>query len=777
MICSIGHIKNDFSVGEGRKHSAILLALATASIAAVLSTGCHVDPNVAKQKYLESGKRYSSEGKYQEAGIQFSNALKLDKSFAEAHFQLAQVDLHLQMYPQAYAELERTVDLQPENFEARLGLANLLLAGGKRDEAQEQANILMAAQPNSADLHALLSAIALKSSKPDVALAEMQRAAELDPKRATFHESLALLRAGDSSQNGVIEAELQKAIALDPKSVSAKTLLASFYIKNQRWAEAEQQSWAAVAADPKSLPARQALAHLFLTQGNQARAEDILRQTSKDLSENPQAVEALADFYVASGQTDKAKSEFAGLVAKYPSSLPLKKGYIRTLFQTNDFSTAQSLIAPLMNKKNKDPEITAMNGILLLHNGKADEAINSLQSAVKDYPENAFLQYWLGRAALAKGDQALAQRSLTQATKLNRNMIEAEVELAQIAAQHGDLKSLSEVADRTIAATPRFPLGYVWRAVVELSHNSTDSAEADLKTAIAMAPQSALAYIQLGKLRFSQKKLPEGASLLEQALQNDPNSLEALRLLVSYDMFQKQPKRALDRLNAQVAKSPKNSGILDLLAQFEIQNKDFAQAGIAAQKAMQLNPNDSQAVMLFAQVQVQSGQTATAIKVWQQWVGAHPNDANSFAILGTLEESNGDLARARADYTKALQIEPRQSLAANNLAFLMLENGSNVDVALTYAQTARQGLPDSPDTADTLAWAYYYKGTYEFARDLLEEAVKAEPNNAQMHYHLGMVYRKLSDKNGAQSHLKRAISLEPNSPTAKSAQAALNGVG
>jgi hypothetical protein len=45
-----------------------------------------------------------------------------------------------------------------------------------------------------------------------------------------------------------------------------------------------------------------------------------------------------------------------------------------------------------------------------------------------------------------------------------------------------------------------------------------------------------------------------------------------------------------------------------------------------------------------------------------------------------------------------------------------------VDVALTLAQTARQGMPNSPNTADTLAWAYYYKGTYGFARDLLEDA-------------------------------------------------------
>jgi len=30
--------------------------------AAVMLSGCHGDPNVRKQKYLESGKRYSAEG-------------------------------------------------------------------------------------------------------------------------------------------------------------------------------------------------------------------------------------------------------------------------------------------------------------------------------------------------------------------------------------------------------------------------------------------------------------------------------------------------------------------------------------------------------------------------------------------------------------------------------------------------------------------------------------------------------------------------------------------
>jgi Flp pilus assembly protein TadD len=192
---------------------------------------------------------------------------------------------------------------------------------------------------------------------------------------------------------------------------------------------------------------------------------------------------------------------------------------------------------------------------------------------------------------------------------------------------------------------------------------------------------------------------------------------------------------------------------------------------------MQLNPSDAEAVMLYAQIEVHRGQLPNAINAWEQWSTSHPTDAGAVAILGTLEESHGNQQKAEGYYKKALQIQPQQALAANNLAYMMLQNGENSDVALSLAQTARRAMPNSPDTADTLAWAYYRKGTYGFARDLLEEAAKTDGNNATIQYHLGMVYTKLSNKTNAATHLKRAISIAPDSSTAKDAQSALQGLG
>jgi Flp pilus assembly protein TadD len=143
-------------------------------------------------------------------------------------------------------------------------------------------------------------------------------------------------------------------------------------------------------------------------------------------------------------------------------------------------------------------------------------------------------------------------------------------------------------------------------------------------------------------------------------------------------------------------------------------------------------------------------------------------------ILGSLEEAKGDTSKAMDDYQKALKIDPNDGSAANNLAYLTVDTGGNVDVALSLAQTARRIMPDSPQTADTLAWVYYHKQNYGAARDLLESALRTSPDDPTMHYHLGMTYAALNDKSDAQTQLKKAVTLAPNDKAGKDAAAQLS---
>src|SRR5580698_4990481 len=118
-----------------------------------LFTGCTRDPNVRKQKFLESGNRYRDKGKLREATIQYLNAIQVDPRFAEAHYQLGETCLKLKNYNCAGDHLFRTVELAPDNYPARVDLANLLIAARQPKDAQPQLELLRDRQPNSPDTH------------------------------------------------------------------------------------------------------------------------------------------------------------------------------------------------------------------------------------------------------------------------------------------------------------------------------------------------------------------------------------------------------------------------------------------------------------------------------------------------------------------------------------------------------------------------------------------------------------------------------------------------
>jgi Flp pilus assembly protein TadD len=85
---------------------------------------------------------------------------------------------------------------------------------------------------------------------------------------------------------------------------------------------------------------------------------------------------------------------------------------------------------------------------------------------------------------------------------------------------------------------------------------------------------------------------------------------------------------------------------------------------------------------------------------------------------------------------------------------------------LGLAQTAQRAMPGSPRVADTLGWAYYQKGIYGLAIDVLEGAAKKAPQNATLQYHLGLAYEATHDRAQARLHLERALQLDPSLPQA-----------
>ncbi len=750
---------------------------ATVLLAALAVTaGCNRDPNVRKQKYLESGERYAQEGKYREATLQYFNALKADKNFAPAHYELGKAFLKLGMGNQAYPELLTAVNLAPGNVKARIDLGQLLLAGRAPDRAAEQANAVLKMKPNDPDAFALLAGVAAFKGDRQGAIETINKALTVDPNRSDLHTSLGILEGAGGKDLPAARQELEKAVQLDGKNTNARLALAALLEVQSDMPGAEAQLNAAVSSSPKNLQARVALASLYIREKNLQQAEKVIQQASDDFADDPEGAGMLERFYEHTGQAAKAEPAYAALASKHPKSFPIQIAYARTLAARGDFDKANAIVDKLKEGHDNDPQYVQIKTGLLLHAGKTDDAFTLLNNAVRNNPDNVDLKIELGFLARDRGDLNTAETNFRAALQRAPGSLAAASGLAEIASRKGDQSGLRQIAAQMTKLYPNAPLPYLWMGTADASDGHYDSALENLQKVLKMDPRNAQALVEMGQIRLKQNRIPEGRGLLEQAMAIDPNS-RALPLLVRLDMQANQPAAAIALIQQQIARNPSNSGLLVELAGAQLAAKDPHSAMNSAQQAMKINPSDVAAMRVYTEAGLATNDVNGPTDLWTKWAGTHPQDAQAQSFLGMLAEAAGDQTKAIGFYQKSLQLQPEQPTVQNNLAYLMAENGQNTDVALTLAQSAQRAAPNSPDINDTLAWVYYKKGVYSSALDLLQSAAKTSPENASIQYHMGLTYEKLNNKPAAQTSLKKAATLGSGSEIGKKAQAELDRLG
>jgi tetratricopeptide (TPR) repeat protein len=746
----------------------------TCFLLAVFLTGCSRDPNVRKQKYFASGGHYFDQGKYREAAIQYSNAIQLDSRFADAHYKLGETYLKLRDWQRAAQELARTVELTPDNYPARLDLANLLISGRDAKDAQLQLDVLREKVPNQADTHEAWANLYAAQDNLIAATQEIKQAIKLDPNRSESYLLLAIfeLRANQPDQ---AEADFQQAIKVDPKSMTAQLALGSYYQSRNRLPEAEQQFKHAIDVDPKSPEPRTAMARVLMQEGKRDEIEAFLRQTKLDLSDNPEGYRMLGDFYFASGDLDKAVAEYTSLYHDHPKELQVQKNYIQLLILKNRLDEATKLDDEILKTSPHDVDALVYKGQVQLRQNDGSGAVDSLHSALRYDPDNAVAHYQLGNAFAEQHNENQAESEWREAVRIQPELSDAQRALAGLSLRRGDVDAVLQAAQQIITAQPFAPDGFLLKCIAETARQKYADAQQDAQQAMQRAPQSPAPFVQMGNIQLVQKHYPEAEKFYQQALDKDPSSSDGLSGLMNTYFVQKQFDQAVAAANAQIAKSPNNSNFYDLLGTALFNGKkDLPGAETALRKAIELDKNNIDALEKLGKVQVQEGNLDNALALYLQSIKDNPREVTFYILAGELYEAKKDWDHAKAVYQQALSISPDNPLASNNLAYVMLEQGGNIDVAMAMAQTARRGLPDSPNTADTLGWAYYRKGIYQSAITQFQEALRlsekrGEPDDADFHYHLGLAYQKANQTALARQQLEKAVKLRPNDADARKA--------
>jgi tetratricopeptide (TPR) repeat protein len=740
----------------------------------VLLTGCSRDPIVRRQKYLESGERYYEKGDYRSADIQFDNAIQADSSFADAHYWKAQTAVKRHDLAAALQEYQTTVQLNPNHSNARIGVAKLFVSLGALEGVKQQLDWLKQNQPNTPDYYLLLADYDDGLKDPDGALTAAEQAVARDPNRSDAYRELARLQVKAAlAKSNATEQEwdtagknFNKAVEVDPGSVEAHLELGDFYRIRGRYADAEQSYRRAIEMAPHDPNPRRSLAGLFMAENKPQEVEDVLRAAKKDFPDNPDGYSMLGKYYIGIHRRDKALDEFASLYREHPKDLPAKEDYIQLLIMNGRLDEASKLNDEILKAEPADIRAAIYKAQIETARGKASNAVDTLQNTLKIDPDNALVHFHLGMAFSALGNASRADAEWREAIKFQPDMLDAHESLAQSAAERKDASALAQEGDQIIALQPASPEGYLWRGMAETIRKQFPAAEHFLDQAIEKDPNNAETYVQLGNLRILQNQPGEALKAYQQGLDRDPNSVYALGGVVGVNVhLQQQPDRAIATVEQYLAKSPNNAGFHVLLGDLlQSEKNDSAGAEAEYRKAIELDKTSLRAYLGLAVSQDHRGATDAALQTYLDAIQAIPNDTNCYRGAGDIYREKNDWEKAKEMYKKALVIDPDNGYAANSLAYTMLKEGGILDVAFSMAQNARRKLPDRPEIADTLGFAYYQRRVYTSAIGLFQEAVKKEPENVLYNVHLGMAYARNGQAVLAKQQFDRVHRINPNAP-------------
>jgi tetratricopeptide (TPR) repeat protein len=740
------------------RNDRVRLTVCAALLAA--TSACAKDPDATAAKYTASGDAYVARREYKEAIIEYRNALKATPNSAVIRHKLGRVFEDAGDPIKAYAEFSRAADLDPSNVDAQMRAGTLLLVAREFDAARTRAELALKAAPNHVPAHILLGNAMAGLNETAPALRQIEQAINLDPSYAPAWTALgAVTFIGGKKAEAA--AAFEKAVALAPRSVDARLALANYQWASGKVAEAEATLREALRIEPENVSAHRALALLFVTTRRAPQAETHFRALATDSAGRL----ALADYYMGLGRNAEALAILAAL-ENAPEKSDARAARLRTAsihYATGKKDEGHRIVDALIAERPRYAEArTAKARMLLSDGGAAAEAAMHAREAVKANEDLVAAHYTLGLALLAQRDLIEAERAFEEAARLSPRAAAAQMQLARIRLARGETAGAVSAAELAARDSPADAQAAVLLAQTLRAQGNVDRASRELTKRIADNPGSVALHLEMGWLSLHRGQPAAARASFHEALRSAPDSLEARHGIIATEIAE----RRVDRARTQVAEwqkaAPGDVRLRVLAARVEFGSGQMATAQRLLEGVIAADASQIEAYELLGRVYAGQGNAERAVGQYEALASRSPDQASGArTIVGMLHEARKDRAAARAAYERVLADDPKAGVAANNLAWIYVEDGK-LDDALRLASVARDSLRRRPEAEDTLGWIYLQKGLATQAVASFERARERAPQNPVYHYHLGLAYMKSGEKARARAAFARALELRPD---------------
>ncbi|MCU0245385.1 MAG: tetratricopeptide repeat protein [Bryobacter sp.] len=738
-----------------------------------LTYSCSRDPKVVRQRYVDTGNKYYNNGKYREASIMYQRALQADMRFGEAHYRLGLSELKQGRPVNAIRSFQRAVELDPANMDAPAKLAELYLAAyassPKRPqeyvkEIEDLTQKILAKNPNSYDGLRLKGYLALTANKLPDALAAFQQANSVKPDQPEL--ILVLVQAMIANQQGAEAEKLANEFLAKRKDYAP--LYDVLYAKNVREnliEQGEQLLKRKADNNPNNSSFRlQLAAHYFVAK----RLED-MKQSLQYLLDKPQVFPTanmlVGDFYFRIRDVGTALVYYQkGADAGKDDKAVYQKRMVEALVAQGRKTDASQLIEQVLKVDPKDNDAMAMRAALMLQSGSREQvqsAVNDLQTVVGRDPNNPVMRFNYARALIAKGDLDAAKIQLQEAINKRPDYLVPRLALAQVHMAKKEYPKALETATQILQFDPRNMPARLMKSSALIGMGDFRQSRAEIEDVLRANPGLSDAMFQLGIINMSEQKFKDAETVFRDFYQRAPTDVRALFGLSEALVSEGKTAEALTLMETELNKAPERNDIRMAYANIATRSEKLDIAEREFKKLIEKAPRSAELYLKLGEVYRRKGNTDAALAQFAKAKEVAPNDVLVYIQQALVLEARGEIDKAIPIYHQILKFDPDNPIALNNIAYMMAEQGQDLDTALTYATKAKQRMPTSAEVDDTLGWIYIKKNLSDNAIRIFRDLTAKYPDRAVYHYHLAMALYQKGDKPAALRSAQLALVKKP----------------
>jgi putative PEP-CTERM system TPR-repeat lipoprotein len=482
----------------------------------------------------------------------------------------------------------------------------------------------------------------------------------------------------------------------------------------------------AVNMSPELVSAQATLARAYISIKQYDKALDVTNNWKNISPDDSEPYLMAGDVYTRQQKFSEAQVEFEKASAFGNNSPLASLAMVNLAVAQKDMQQAGLLLDKLLIEFPDNVSVLATYFLVSKQNNKGSIAIENIQSAFDRTPSNIDTRLLLARVLVVESSY--------------QNAIEL----------------LTEVKDQK-----DLPKAY-WKTLGQsyIKTNQQSAATLHYDAWLAKEPNDKDAVVGKLLLLDSQNKFAEASQLTQNYLNNrDDLQIQLLNthfLIMQADFPAAQ--EAYDTLPDNVLNLPLVKGFL---ARFQLNND---QPELALENALIAYnaSNNKRNLLLLVFTYEKLKQPNKSMELLKQHVGKLPADLTARMLLAE-RQLVGDSSGAIVTYEVALQQNPNNYIALNNLAYMHLQDG-NIEKAKEYGVKAIKLEPNNAPALDTLAQIFVAEKDYKKALNLYERAIFDSMQNEEIYLNYIEVLLLaeeilLAERKLSQRELKQEISI------------------